>query len=555
MHGAGGPGAIPLGMRLPGTPRRLCPPGVRLLSTRLDRTAFSTSRLLDFVSEKELTLQCGYGPHHWPLVAVKELVDNALDACEEQGIAPEITVTVDESSITVADNGSGIPPDVVDRLLDFSVRVSSREAYVAPDRGAQGNALKTIVAMPFVLDGEEGRVDIAGAGFLSEIAFCVDRIQQRPAAEVDRSCKNGSWVRVYWPAATSSDAKLADPFLQDQLRELCDDFTFLNPHLTLTADVGGETTRTEATNPDWRKWLPSSPTSPHWYEPESLERLIGAYVTHDLHNGDRRRTVREFVSEFKGLTSTVRQKRVLAELGLSRAPLTELVTGRDFDHDKVGRLLEVMKAQARPVGPRLLGTIGATHLRARFDALAIRDGSFEYKKVATLGADGLPQVTEVTFAALADEELGRRLITGINWSAAWVNPFRTLGEYGRSLDTMLAERRFEVHRPIAVLVHVAHPRVQYADRGKSTVLASEERRHRPRVRRGAQVDAAGEGGGEAPGCPCVPAVHVHRLTPVAQEHLLRPYGGGVEQGVRQRPASDPLAAGVLRHAPDLRRPS
>ena len=66
----------------------------------LKRTAFSTSRLLDFVSEKELTLQCGYGSRDWPLVAVKELLDNALDACEEQGIAPHITVTVDQSGIT-----------------------------------------------------------------------------------------------------------------------------------------------------------------------------------------------------------------------------------------------------------------------------------------------------------------------------------------------------------------------------------------------------------------------------------------------------------------------
>ncbi len=36
---------------------------------------------------------------------------------------------------------------------------------------------------------------------------------------------------------------------------------------------------------------------------------------------------------------------------------------------------------------------------------------------------------------------------------------------------MLADRRFEVERPIVLLVHVAHPRVQYADRGKSTVVA------------------------------------------------------------------------------------
>jgi hypothetical protein len=69
-------------------------------------------------------------------------------------------------------------------LLDFSLKVSSREAYVASDRGAQGNALKTIVAMPFVLDGEEGRVEITGGGVEHEIGFSVDRIAQRPVAEV-----------------------------------------------------------------------------------------------------------------------------------------------------------------------------------------------------------------------------------------------------------------------------------------------------------------------------------------------------------------------------------
>lgn len=450
------------------------------MSAPVQRTTFSTSRLLDFVSEKELTLQTGYSSDDWPLVAVKELVDNALDACEEQGIAPEIAVTVDESRIEVADNGAGIPAHVGDALLDFSIRVSSREAYVAPDRGAQGNALKTIIAMPFVLDGQEGRVDIVGGGVESRISFCVDRIQQRPAADVERSDKAGSLVRIHWPSGASSEDRGQGHFLQvdpsveasaEQIRDLVADFTLLNPHLTLTLDCFGEIERTEATDPAWRKWKPSSPTCPHWYEPEHLERLIGAYITHDNRNGGAKRTVREFVSEFRGLSSTIKQKAVLAELELARAPLTSLVAGRDFDHERVARLLAVMKAQAKPTTPKALGVIGRTHLAARFAELGIREGSFEYKKVSTLGDDGLPQVTEVAFAALADEEAERRLVTGVNWSAAWVHPFRTLGGYGCSLDTMMSQRRFERDRPIVLLVHVAHPRVQYADRGKSTVLA------------------------------------------------------------------------------------
>ena len=57
----------------------------------------------------------------------------------------------------------------------------SREAYVSPTRGAQGNALKTILAMPFVLDGAQGQVDISAQGQRHEIIFRVDQIRQEPA--------------------------------------------------------------------------------------------------------------------------------------------------------------------------------------------------------------------------------------------------------------------------------------------------------------------------------------------------------------------------------------
>ena len=48
---------------------------------RLQRETFRTSRLLDFCSEKELVAQTGHRPAQWPLVVLKELVDNAMDAC------------------------------------------------------------------------------------------------------------------------------------------------------------------------------------------------------------------------------------------------------------------------------------------------------------------------------------------------------------------------------------------------------------------------------------------------------------------------------------------
>lgn len=75
----------------------------------LERTTFRTIRLLEFYSRKELVAQTGHEPDAWPLVLLKELVDNGLDACEEAGIAPEIVVHVQPGAITVVDNG----PDFV----------------------------------------------------------------------------------------------------------------------------------------------------------------------------------------------------------------------------------------------------------------------------------------------------------------------------------------------------------------------------------------------------------------------------------------------------------
>ena len=165
----------------------------------LQRETFRTSRLLDFCSEKELVAQTGHRPAQWPLVVLKELLDNALDACEEAGIAPEVAITVNKSGITVADNGPGIPAETVKGVLDFTVRVSSREAYVSPTRGAQGNALKTIVAMPFVLDGSRGRVEIEARGIHHAITFEVDHVRQEPVIrheQAESEVKKGTVVRV-----------------------------------------------------------------------------------------------------------------------------------------------------------------------------------------------------------------------------------------------------------------------------------------------------------------------------------------------------------------------
>ena len=147
---------------------------------QLAAETFRTSRLLDFCSERELVKQIGHATDQWPLVVLKELIDNALDAAEEAGTAPVIRIEVSDKQIIITDNGPGIPAETVAGILDFSVRVSRREAYASPTRGAQGNALKTIVAMAFALDGAKGETLIESRGTAHRITFKVDHVRQEP---------------------------------------------------------------------------------------------------------------------------------------------------------------------------------------------------------------------------------------------------------------------------------------------------------------------------------------------------------------------------------------
>jgi len=100
---------------------------------KLTRVAFKVSRLMEFCSERELQNQTGHSIYDWPLVVGKEIADNALDACEEAEVAPDITVIVDSGTIIIQDNAGGISSETVKSILDYTIRVSSREAYLRWD--------------------------------------------------------------------------------------------------------------------------------------------------------------------------------------------------------------------------------------------------------------------------------------------------------------------------------------------------------------------------------------------------------------------------------------
>src|ERR671910_308787 len=145
--------------------------------TKLQRTTFEISRAAEFFDARQLSALVGVSQDEFASVCLKELVDNSLDACETAGVPPVVGVKVEREDdlirLSVSDNGPGIPAEVVRKVLDYNVRVSDKAAYRSPTRGAQGNALKTVIGIPYALGSREPLV-VRACGVRHSIAPWVD---------------------------------------------------------------------------------------------------------------------------------------------------------------------------------------------------------------------------------------------------------------------------------------------------------------------------------------------------------------------------------------------
>lgn len=447
----------------------------RTASEPVNRETFTTSRRLEFLSVAELEKQSGYTADRWPEVIVKELVDNSLDACEEAGVAPDIEVEIRENAIVVVDNGPGVPATTIAGIVDLDQRVSSRQAYMAPDRGAQGNATKVLVGMPFAICPERpGRLVVESRGLRHEIGVAVDGLSESPTVGLQTNpgvVKTGTRVEVHLPCSLTGTGS---PFLQHEWSEsvisrltgLCVAYSLFNPHLTLKVSYPGGSRVFDASAKDWKKWRPSDPTSVHWYSPEKFAALVKRCIASDLAAG-KDRPVSQFVAQFDGMSGSRVRKDVLGECGLVRASLSTLAPDGEPDARSIEKVRKAMVSRARTVPAHRLGVIGKDHLQRAAVAAGADAETFRYAKV--VHEDGHPGVTEIGFAIREGDE--RLALYGVNWSAAIRNPFKVSSTYSYdvSVDGILGQRYACETSPIVVVMHHAQVGASYTDRGKGSL--------------------------------------------------------------------------------------
>ena len=110
----------------------------------------------------------GYsGPIKSFTTVIHEYVTNAIDACEEYDILPEIKVRIRETKngyiVSVEDNGPGIPPEYVPRVFGSMLSGTKFHRYIQ-SRGQQGIGAAGVILFSHITPRGLGILFLASLG-------------------------------------------------------------------------------------------------------------------------------------------------------------------------------------------------------------------------------------------------------------------------------------------------------------------------------------------------------------------------------------------------------
>ena len=187
------------------------------------------------------------------LTAVKEAVDNSLDACEEAGILPEISVEISQTGenrfrMAVEDNGPGIIESQIGKVFG-KLLYGSKFHKLSQTRGQQGIGISAAGMYGQLTTGKPVRI-LSRTGkrkAAHEFLLTIDTARNKPdihessAADWDKA--HGTRVEIEMEARYQKGVRSVDMYLKQT--------AIANPHLTLHyTDPGGEQVTYERNSKD-----------------------------------------------------------------------------------------------------------------------------------------------------------------------------------------------------------------------------------------------------------------------------------------------------------------
>jgi DNA topoisomerase-6 subunit B len=279
------------------------------------------------------------------VISVKEAVDNALDACEEAGLLPDILVELSDrhgaSRIAVEDNGPGIVESQIARIFG-KLLYGSKFHKLSQSRGQQGMGISAAGMYGQLTVGKPLHIvsRVKGDELASEMYVSIDTAKNRPdihrkgRLRWDRS--HGTRVEMEMEGHHQNGPHSVETYLKQT--------AIANPHVTLTYRTpDGEAVHFERST----ETLPTRPTEikPHPHGVE-LGRLIQM-----LNNSASRTLLRFLVDEFSCVGSKTARRMIDRARELSGGKLSDRSHPRHIAHAQATALHKAIQ-DARVLAPR-----------------------------------------------------------------------------------------------------------------------------------------------------------------------------------------------------------
>jgi len=262
------------------------------------------------------------------VTAVKEAVDNALDACEEAGVLPDITVQLrgrfEKIRVAVEDNGPGIVESQIARIFG-KLLYGSKFHKLSQSRGQQGMGISAAGMYGQLTVGKPLHIisRVEGDDLASELLVSIDTANNRPDIHKKKRVKwdrpHGTRVEMELEGHHQTGPHSVEVYLKQT--------AIANPHVSITYrdPRGKELVFLRATNQ-----LPARPKEikPH---PGGIElgRLIQM-----LSSTRSRSLLRFLVDEF----SCVGRKTALEIIRRAGKPLSDRSYPRHIAHAQASAL-------------------------------------------------------------------------------------------------------------------------------------------------------------------------------------------------------------------------
>jgi DNA topoisomerase-6 subunit B len=270
--------------------------------------------------------------------AVRELVENALDACEVRGVPPDIYIRIREASaseggtsvyaLRVEDNGTGVPPEHIPRC--FGQVLYGSKYILKQSRGTFGLGGTITILYGQITTHKPVRVTSSTGGEVHEYEMMIDIVNNRPIILSHRVRANrGGW------RGTAVELYLEGDYSRSMYRiyEYLKQTAMVNPYADITfIDPRGRLYRFERVTEEM-------PPPPRAVKPHPRGADVETYRRFIAITGEK--TMRGFITHhFQGVSLTMAES-FLQEAGidpnknprsLSPEELVSLVrVAREFD--------------------------------------------------------------------------------------------------------------------------------------------------------------------------------------------------------------------------------